>query len=290
MSARLIDAQHLKQLLDADSNLLIFDVRANLSDPSAGINAYKQAHIPGAFHLDIQTQLSGAATADSGRHPLPSRSHLLKLLQSLGLRPGRPVVVYDANDSSFAARLWWLLRWLGHEQVALLNGGWQAWLEADGPSTSEGSSNAEMVSSPEGRQTASSYPAKAQMPTIEMGQLQQNIAEPNLLLIDARSAERFRGEIEPIDPVAGHIPGARNRPFIANLDSNYRFKAPRQLRHEFTELITGFTPENVVHQCGSGVTACHNLFAMELAGLKGSALYPGSFSQWCQVATNPISK
>lgn len=266
---------------------LVFDVRHDLADHQAGRRAYEQGHIPGALFLDHETDLAAPRTGANGRHPLPDRQDLAALMRLQGLTSGMQVVAYDAQGSLFASHLWWMLRWLGHPHVAILDGGWQAWREAGGevetgrrqPSVSE----AQAVQS-------LNLPRQAAMPTVQADQVLANIAQPVFTVIDARAPERYRGEVEPMDPVAGHIPGALNRSHTNNLDAQGRFKPAGQLQQEFQALLGGTPASQVVHQCGSGITACHNLFAMELAGLNGSRIYPGSWSEWVSDPTRPVAR
>ncbi|WP_394064971.1 sulfurtransferase [Alcaligenes sp. WGS1538] len=266
---------------------LVFDVRHDLADHQAGRRAYEQGHIPGALFLDHETDLAAPRTGANGRHPLPDRQDLAALMRLQGLTSGMQVVAYDAQGSLFASHLWWMLRWLGHPHVAILDGGWQAWREAGGevetgrrqPSVSE----AQAVQS-------LNLPRQAAMPTVQADQVLANIAQPVFTVIDARAPERYRGEVEPMDPVAGHIPGALNRSHMNNLDAQGRFKPAGQLQQEFQALLGDTPASQVVHQCGSGITACHNLFAMELAGLNGSRIYPGSWSEWVSDPTRPVAR
>ena len=266
---------------------LVFDVRHDLADHQAGRRAYEQGHIPGALFLDHETDLAAPRTGTNGRHPLPDRQDLAALMRLQGLTSGMQVVAYDAQGSLFASHLWWMLRWLGHPHVAILDGGWQAWREAGGevetgrrqPSVSE----AQAVQSLK-------LPRQAAMPTVQADLLLANIAQPVFTEIDARAPERYRGEVEPMDPVAGHIPGALNRSHTNNLDAQGRFKPAGQLQQEFQALLGDTPASQVVHQCGSGITACHNLFAMELAGLNGSRIYPGSWSEWVSDPTRPVAR
>lgn len=266
---------------------LVFDVRHDLADHQAGRRAYEQGHIPGALFLDHETDLAAPRTGSNGRHPLPDRQDLAALMRLQGLTSGMQVVAYDAQGSLFASHLWWMLRWLGHPHVAILDGGWQAWQQAGGevetgrrqPSVSE----AQAVQS-------LNLPRQAAMPTVQADQVLANIEQPVFTVIDARAPERYRGEVEPMDPVAGHIPGALNRSHANNLDAQGRFKPAGQLQQEFQALLGDTPASQVVHQCGSGITACHNLFAMELAGLNGSRIYPGSWSEWVSDPTRPVAR
>lgn len=266
---------------------LVFDVRHDLVDHGAGRRAYEQGHIPGALFLDHETDLAAPKTGLNGRHPLPDRQDLAALMRLKGLTSGTQVVVYDAHGALFASHLWWMLRWLGHPRVAILDGGLPAWQQAGGeletgqrqPSVSE----AQAVQS-------LNLPREAAMPTVSADHVLANIAKPAFTILDARAPERYRGEVEPMDPVAGHIPGALNRSHGTNLDAQGRFKSAAQLQAEFLALLGDTPATEVVHQCGSGITACHNLFAMELAGLTGSRIYPGSWSEWVSDVARPVAR
>lgn len=282
----LISAKELLGKLPA-RDWLVFDVRHDLSDHQAGRRAYEQGHIPGALFLDHEAELAAPKTGSNGRHPLPDRSDFAVLMRLHGLTRQSQVVVYDGGNSMFASHLWWMLRWLGHENVAILDGGWPAWVEAGG--ASETGVRSASVTEAQALQSLEP-PAVAAMPTVDAQAVLENLENPSFAILDARAANRYRGETEPMDPVAGHIPGALNRPSSLNIGDDGHFKAPEQLRREFDALLDGRPAEQVVHQCGSGITACHNLFSMELAGLKGSALYPGSWSEWCSDPSRPVAR
>lgn len=284
MFSHLISPEALQQ--QRQTSWVVFDVRHNLTDHQAGRKAYLESHIPGALFLDNETQLVGQTTGQNGRHPLPDRTEFAALMRAQGVTSRTQVVVYDAGDSLFAARLWWMLRWMGHESVAILDGGWKAWLAA-GAETESGERSPRLTEA----QVVQSFSASHQpsMPTVTTDDVLANLQTQQRLVVDARAAERYRGEVEPMDPVAGHIPNAMNRPHAMNLTPEGRFKTPQQLRAEFTELLANKEASDVVHQCGSGITACHNLFAMELAGLEGSSLYPGSWSEWVSDSTRPVA-
>lgn len=274
----LISTELLARHLD-DPNWIVFDCRFSLADSKAGFNDYKKAHIPNAVYAHLDHDLSSPVTISSGRHPLPGFSLLAKKLGAWGVGNQSQVIVYDDAGGAFAGRMWWLLRCLGHDQTAVLDGGIQQWKK-------------------QSRGLASDVPAiesKLFHPTIndtswlEAEEVLAGLENQSIFLLDARTPERYRGEQEPIDPVAGHIPGAFNRPFQSNLGGDGLFSSPRELRQQFEELIQETSPENVVHMCGSGVTACHNLLAMETAGLTGSRLYAGSWSEWIRDANRPVS-
>ncbi len=279
----LINAAELQALQAAQADLLLIDVGFDLSDTTAGEKAFAAGHLPGASYLHLEQQLSGAKTDAQGRfkgrHPLPDRDVFAQQLSDLGLQADSQVVVYDAQGSMYAARLWWMLNWVGHETVAVLNGGRQAWTEAGGALTQQ----------PAARRSASAFQAReSRVANLSAEELLAQIGR--VRLIDARAAERFRGEVEPLDAKAGHIPGASNRFFKDNLQADGSFKPAALLHAEFSALLAPFTPEQVVHQCGSGVTACHNLLAMTHAGLTGSLLYPGSWSEWSSDPDRPIAQ
>lgn len=282
----LITADELRKAI-ASRNWLVFDVRHDLADHEAGRRAYEQGHIPGALFLDHERQLSAPKTGRNGRHPLPSRNDFAALMRSQGLTRQSQVVIYDGGNSMFAAHLWWMLRWLGHEQVAILDGGWPAWVAAGGEVQT--GTNTASVTEAQAVQSMGA-PREAGMPTVDAQAVLANLALPSFVVVDARAAERYRGEVEPMDPVAGHIPGALNRPSTLNVQADGRFRPAAELQQDFRNLLQGRSPDQVVHQCGSGITACHNLFAMELAGLTGSALYPGSWSEWCSDPARPVAR
>ncbi len=257
---------------------VVIDCRFDLADPAWGAYAYYRGHIPGAFFAHLDRHLCGAATRGTGRHPLPDWSRFAARLGQWGIRPTTQVIVYDQHNGSYAARLWWMLRALGHEKAALLDGGWSAWLRAGG---------AEEVLVPPLR--SGRYEAHCGSGWVTTARLQQQLDNGSCVLVDARSAERFRGEHEPIDPVAGHVPGALNRPYTENLGRDEIFRPAVALRTDWSALLDGRAPESVVHMCGSGVTACHNLLAMEVAGLTGSRLYAGSWSEWIADPARPVA-
>ena len=275
----LISAQELQMCATASPPVLL-DCGFDLAQPAAGAQAHAACHLPGAQYVHLEEDLSGTKTGRNGRHPLPEREALAAAAGRWGIAPGVQVVVYDNHGGPYAARAWWLLRWLGHPDVAVLDGGQAAWLAAGGTLVS----GSDLTAS---REPCPPYPPLAPaMATIDASELLASLSEVRLL--DARAGERFRGDVEPLDPVAGHIPGATLRFFKDNLLPDGRFKAAADLRAEFTALAGG--AGDVVHQCGSGVTACHNLLAMTHAGLDGSRLYPGSWSEWCADPTRPVAR
>ena len=274
----LIRADELRALAGA---VCVLDARFDLARPDAGAEAFLAGHIPGAqyVHLDCDLSAKGDVPAlCGGRHPLPTREHFAATVARLGITPATPVVVCDAQGGMFAARVWWMLRWIGHTAVAVLDGGVAAWTAAGG-TLETGAARSPVP--------ASAYPLspEAGQRVITADALQAQLGR--VTLIDARAPERYRGDVEPLDPVAGHIPGALNRPFSANLGVDGRFHAPETLRVAFTPLLGA---GEVVHQCGSGVTACHNLLAMEIAGLPAATLYAGSWSEWCRDGRRPVAR
>ena len=275
----LISADDLRTLVAAKAPLAIVDASFDLADVEAGDRQWRAGHLPGSHYLHLDRDLSGAKSGANGRHPLPDRTAFAATLGRIGITPGTQVVALDRQGGPYAARLWWMLRWLGHEAVAVLDGGVEAWTRAGG--TLETATPAAAAAAP--------YPQRAPLAaTLDATTLQQRLG--SVRLIDARTGERFRGEVEPIDPVAGHIPGASNRFHKNNLGADGRFKPADVLRSEFVALLGRVAADQTVHQCGSGVTACHNLLAMEHAGLAGSALYPGSWSEWSSDPGRPIAR
>ncbi|WUR14212.1 sulfurtransferase [[Empedobacter] haloabium] len=281
MFKTLIDAATLAQHVN-DPDWIVIDCRHDLMNPAFGRDAYAAGHIPGALFASIDDDLSGAKRgADGvfrGRHPLPERTTLIATLRRFGIGDTTQVVAYDAHGGMYAARLWWLLRWLGHEAVAVLDGGLPAWQALGQPLATD------TPTRPAGN--LSDRPALTRTVTVE--DVLANLTSNTNVVIDARANDRFRGENETMDPVGGHIPGARNRFFKDNLQADGTFKPAEQLWQAFTPLFT--TPTSAIMQCGSGVTACHNLLAMEVAGLPGAALYPGSWSEWCADPARPVAK
>ena len=275
----LVSAAELQALQAAGTPCVLLDCGFDLADAEAGERAYAAGHLPGALYAHLDRDLSGAKTGRNGRHPLPERAAFAATAGRWGVAPGVQVVAYDAMGGPYAARAWWLLRWLGHAEVAVLDGGPAAWRQAGG-------SLSTAAAAPQPRQP---YPATAPaMPTVDADTLQAGLGR--LRILDARAAERYRGEVEPLDPVAGHIPGATLRFFKDNLGSDGRFKPVAVLRAEFEALLAGAGAAHVVQQCGSGVTACHNLLAMAHAGLGVTTLYPGSWSEWCSDPARPVAR
>lgn len=263
-----------------DDDLRIVDCRFDLADADYGRRAFGASRIPGAVYADLERDLSGTPAETTGRHPLPAPDDLIAWLGNNGIARGTRVACYDDASGTFAARLWWLLRhWLGHSAVAVLDGGFARW-RAEGYPLEQGEPSIPPVSD---------YPCIGPASvTVDADALAR--ADSGLQLVDARAAARFRGESEPVDPVAGHVPGALNRPFTANLDAEGRWRRPRDLRAEWRSLLGNQASEVVVHMCGSGVTACHNLLAMDHAGLPGGRLYPGSWSEWIRDPRRPVAR
>ena len=274
------------ELLDACKGRhppVLLDCSFDLADPAAGERAWQASHPPGSLYVHLDRDLAGPLRDASGRflgrHPLPTREAFAQTLGRLGIGPDTPVVGYDAQGGPFAARCWWMLRWMGHADVAVLDGGLAAWRAAGGAMTAEASPP----------KAVGAYPLRPPaMATVDADTLATRLGR--LPLIDARPPERFRGEVEPIDAAAGHIPGARNRCFKDNLGADGRFKPAVALRAEWQPLLAGKAAADVVQQCGSGVTACHNLLALAHAGLGDSVLYPGSWSEWSADPARPQAR
>lgn len=279
MYRTLVDVATLAAHLD-DPEWAVFDCRFDLEDKARGEADYLQAHIPGAVYVHLERDLSAPVTGRNGRHPLPSLEAMEALFSRLGVHEGLQVVAYDDAGGPYAARLWWMLRYLGHEAVAVLDGGWPAWREAGLPARS-------------GRESRAPAAFRARpRPNLrcEAEEILANLNSPSLILVDARAPERYRGETEPYDPVAGRIPGARNRFWKDNLDPEGRFLPREALRAAFAAVLGEVPPAQAVVYCGSGVTACHNLLAMAHAGLEGARLYPGSWSEWCADPQRPVAR
>jgi thiosulfate/3-mercaptopyruvate sulfurtransferase len=276
----LISVAQLSSLL-GEASVMIFDCRYALMDPAAGRRAYDQAHLPGAYFADMSRDLSTPPIpGKTSRHPLPAKADWIAKVQSWGIHPGIQVVLYDDNGGASAARMWWMLQWIGHSKVAVLDGGWQAWTRTSNPVTDK-------VPAP---QAPSHFDYAAQRSPAALITANE-VNGRNQLLLDARDAPRFRGEVEPIDPVAGHIPGAVCSPFSANLNAAGAFRTPEELRAKFASAGSmNRLDRPVVCYCGSGITACHNILAMTIAGLPMPALYAGSWSEWITDPTRPVEK
>lgn len=294
----LISTAQLQALQASGQPYMVFDCSFDLANPAAGRQQYTQAHIPGAVYADLDQHLSarhGAPGKDGqvhtaqtdqptsgGRHPLPSRERFAQWLSSVGFRNDMQAVVYDRQGCNFCGRLWWMLKWAGHDAVAVLDGGLQTWT-ALGGATSQGTEPAHFQSN------FALHESLRQL--VSADEVEQGLAQAGQqTLIDARAPARYRGEVEPMDPVAGHIPGALNRPFTDNIALDGRFKPRELLRAEFEALLQDRAPATVVHQCGSGVSALPNLIAMEIAGFAPTKLFAGSWSEWCSNPARPVAK
>ena len=292
-----LDAHHTivstERLAESLQDWVVFDCRHNLADRDAGRRAYETGHIPGAHFMHLDYDLASPPSGHNGRHPLPDPEALAQRLGTLGVTPSSQVVVYDDAGGAFAARMWWMLRWIGHDAVAVLDGGFPQWLAESRPIEvgadrhSQGSVQDGIPPSPApiGLPIVLQHDSVASLAAVE-----DNILNGKYLLVDARAPDRFRGENETIDPVGGHIPGAINRFFKNNLEADGRFKSPKILRAEWLDLLHGRDASTVISQCGSGVTACHNLLSLEIAGLHGARLYPGSWSEWCADSRRPVAR
>ena len=293
MHTTLISTTELQALLASQQPCQVFDCSFDLMQTGAGDQQYRQAHIAGAVRADLERHLSadkGAPDAASGgRHPLPSREQFALWVGSTGLTPGMQAVVYDRQGANYCGRLWWMLKWMGHEAVAVLDGGLQAW-QALGGAIDSLPADASLAPDPT-HTSKPKYPlAPALTGLIATKTIADQLGRASQCIIDARAAPRFRGEMEPLDPVAGHIPGALNRPFGLNFDSEGKFKSAPVLRQEFEQLLAGRDPASVVHHCGSGVSAVPNVIAMEIAGLGRAGLYAGSWSEWCSDPSRPVAQ
>lgn len=264
-----------------DPSWVIFDCRHDLVDHGKGERLYRENHLPGAHFASVETALAGSKTGKNGRHPLPTPEAFAEFLARCGVTRASKIVAYDDAGGLYAARLWWMARWIGLENVALLDGGWQKW-------TAENRAVTTAVPTPK------PVPALAvtmdRTAVLSAADVLNRLSDPSSALIDARAGERYRGEVEPMDPVAGHIPGALNRFYKTNLKADLTFRPADELKTEFRTLIGSRAPERIAHQCGSGITACANLFAMEYAGLPGSKLYAGSWSEWVSDPTRPVAR
>lgn len=278
----LITVDQLKALQASGAPLMVFDCSFDLSSTGTGESAYLASRIPGAVYAHLDRDLSDktGAGVSGGRHPLPSREKFATWLGSVGFHNDMQAVVYDRNGQSYCGRLWWMLKWAGHDNVAVLDGGLQAWVATE-----------TAASGPQPPHAPSKYALSlAKRALIATETVASNLGRPVQNLIDARAAPRYRGEVEPLDPVAGHVPGALNRPYTQNFSENGKFKTAAQLRAEFETLLAGRDPATVVHHCGSGVTANPNLIAMEIAGLGPTGLYAGSWSDWCSDPSRPVAQ
>ena len=279
MFTTLISTAALAARLD-DPAFVVVDVRHDLAQPDAwGESAYREGHLPGARFVHLDRDLSAPKTGRNGRHPLPGADACADLFGRLGIDATKQVVAYDQGTGMYAARLWWMLRVLGHDAAAVLDGGYAAWTREGRP-----------IATASPVHDRASFAVRPGASCIDAPAVAASLAARSLLLVDARARERFRGDVEPLDPVAGHIPGAINRPYLENLDAEGRFKAAATLAAELGALLAGRLPADVAHYCGSGVSACHNLLAMTHAGLDGARLYPGSWSEWCADPARPTAR
>lgn len=264
-----------------DSAWVIFDCRHDLLDHGKSERLYHEGHVPGAHFAAVESVMSGVKTGKNGRHPLPEPTAVAEFFARHGVTRESTIVAYDDAGGLYAARLWWLARWIGFEGAKLLDGGWGKW-------TAEGRAITREVPTPKAVTVTNVVAAEALVWSADA--VLRQLTDPTCALIDARAGERYRGEVEPIDPVAGHIPGALNRFYKANLNADLTFRPAAEIRREFEALIGGRAPARVGHQCGSGITACANIFAMEYAGLAGSKLYAGSWSEWVADPARPVAK
>jgi len=279
MYTTLISTDELAARLD-DPALVILDVRHDLAQPETlSETQYRAAHIPGARFAHLDRDLSARKTGKNGRHPLPSPEACAALFGRLGIDADKQVVAYDSGGGMYAPHVWWMLRWLGHDAVAVLDGGYGKWVREGRPVTAE---------IPDARPVE--FALRRVGPFLSADDVLANLEGHRITLIDARGAERYRGDVEPLDPVAGHIPGAINRPFTQNIEADGTFKSPEKLRAELAAVTGTAPPPTIVNYCGSGVSACHNLLAMEIAGIRGTMLYPGSWSEWCADPARPVAR
>ena len=271
----LITANQLEEIINSGENVLLCDCRFDLTDTSAGRKAYEESHVPGAIYVDLDQDLSGEKTEQNGRHPLPTPDAWAKTKTRLGMDNNTLVVAYDKQGSVYASRLWWMLKATGHANVRVLDGGLDAWNGPIGTIPRKPSPACQVIE------------AMPYVGLVLTNAVSENLQTQKSVVMDARATDRFHGQNETLDPVAGHIPGAINRFFKDNLSAT-SFKAPEELYKDFVDFLGPIKASDVIHQCGSGVTACHNLLAMEIAGLRGSRLYAGSWSEWCADPKRPV--
>lgn len=277
----IVSAGALHDLIAAGQPVLVLDCEFDLTDPAKGRKTYEQGHIPGARYIHLETDLSGTPDGTNGRHPLPDRAAFAERMRALGLREGRQIVAYDGNGGHFAARLWWMLRWVGHEVVAVLDGGRQAWLAGGWPLEAGEAGSAEPGDFVAGPPLVGGV--------VSADEVLANIDGGDMVVVDARDPARFSGDPHPLDTASGHIPGARNRFLRDNFAADGTFRSAEELAQAFRAVLGDTPPEKAVMQCGSGVTACSNALAMEIAGLKGAKLYPGSWSEWTSDPARPVA-
>ena len=263
-----------------DPAYVVVDCRFKLDDVQWGEREYATAHVPGAIYADLDRDLSGAKTGTNGRHPLPDPDALARTFSRFGIASGVQVVAYDQDNGMYASRLWWLLRWLGHDAVAVLDGGFAKWKAEGRPTTGGVEQRVPRAFS------AAIRPGMA----VDVTTVRSRAARTEWRLVDARAPERYRGDVEPIDTTPGHIPGAVNHFFGWNLDEHGTFRSPEELRDRLKNALGAVPPDHIICYCGSGVTACHNLLALEHAGLQGATLYPGSWSEWSSDLARPVEK
>jgi thiosulfate/3-mercaptopyruvate sulfurtransferase len=275
----IISAKDLIKNLN-NENFIIFDCRCDISDSSYGIDAYNEGHIENSIFVDIDHDLAREKTADSGRHPLPDPELFSEKLSQWGMTNNKQAVIYDDAGGAFAGRMWWILKWLGHSDVAVLDGALGAWMSAGGKLTSKATIFERTVFEPNLNDSM-----HVSIKDVEDAQYKMN-----KLIIDARSKERYLGIKDPVDPIAGHIPGAISHPLGKNLDKNGHFKSPEELRHNFIKLIGDTASSDIISMCGSGITACHNILALEISGIKNVSLFVGSWSEWITDKSRPIAK
>ena len=275
----IISAKDLIKNLGND-NFIIFDCRCDISDSSYGIDAYNEGHIENSIFVDIDHDLASEKTADSGRHPLPDPKLFSEKLSQWGMTNNKQAVIYDDAGGAFAGRMWWILKWLGHSDVAVLDGALGAWMSSGGKLTSKVTIFERAVFEPNLNDSM-----HVSIKDVEDAQYKMN-----KLIIDARSKERYLGIKDPVDPIAGHIPGAISHPLGKNLDKNGHFKSPEELRHNFIKLIGDTASSDIISMCGSGITACHNILALEISGIKNVSLFVGSWSEWITDKSRPIAK
>jgi thiosulfate/3-mercaptopyruvate sulfurtransferase len=278
-SSPLVDASSLAAQIASGRPPVVFDCRYDVTKPGWGRAQYAASHLPGAFYADLDTDLSSPKTDRTGRHPLPDINRFVSFLAARGVRNGTPIVIYDQATGAFAARMWWMLRAIGHLDSTVLDGGFAAWTAASLPTTADVPA-----------ESTATYDAPTSFEGwVSTGDVASGMLHANMVLVDARAAERYAGKNETIDPVGGHVPGALSKPFMTNIGADGRFLAPSALREQWTAVLNGRDPGELVAMCGSGVTACHNLLALDIAGLPGARLYPGSWSEWVRDPSRAVA-